>query len=200
MRRILAIVSFACVGAACSGGPTGTISTPLVAISSTAQIDGGVFPGDSVQLVAQTYTAKGGVTNGTITWTSGAPAVATVSSTGLVRAISGGAATITASYQNASDFRILVVDGNVSASVGISPATATTRLGTPFQFLALIRTTQGNPRRGGGAVWSTTDVTKVSIDATGKAMPLAVTPGVPICVAAPDAPALKTCGTLTITP
>jgi uncharacterized protein YjdB len=186
--------------AACNGGPTGNSSTPQVAILTTPFIEGGVFPGDTLKLVAQAYTAGGGVNNAAITWASTNPAVATVSNVGLVTAVSGGTTAITASANGASDSKVLVVDGNVTASVGIAPATATTKVGTPFQFLALIKTTQGNPHRGGGAIWTSGDATKATVDATGKATTLAVTSGVPICVTAPDNAAIKTCGTLTITP
>jgi uncharacterized protein YjdB len=200
LRRPFALVSFALISAACNGGPTGNSSTPQVAILTTPLIEGGVFPGDTLKLVAQAYTASGGSTAAVITWTSTVPSVATVSNAGLVTALAGGSTSITASANGATDSKLLVVDGNVTASVGIAPATATTKLGTPFQFLALIKTTQGNPHRGGGAIWATSDPTKASVDASGKATPLAVTPGVAICFKAPDNAGLQACGTLTITP
>ena len=199
-RPLVVLISFALTSAACNGGPTGSSSTPQVAILTTPLIEGGVFPGDTLKLVAQAYTASGGVANTGITWASTSPAVATVSNAGLVTAVSGGTTTITASANGATDSKLLVVDGNITASVGISPATATTKVGAPFQFLALIKTTQGNPHRGGGAIWTAGDVTKATVDANGKASPLAVSTGVPICITAPDNAALKTCGTLTITP
>jgi acid phosphatase type 7 len=54
-------------------------------------------PGQTVQLTATARNRKGGVVTGvTFTWSSSAPAIATVSSTGLVAAIAPGTATISA--------------------------------------------------------------------------------------------------------
>jgi hypothetical protein len=185
---------------ACKDIPSITNADSQVTIFSTGIIEGGVFAGDTIQLVAQAHNASGTVLGGTITWSSSVPTVATVSGTGLVTAVGGGTTTITATYGTSTDFKVLTVDNNVSSVILISPATATTRLGAPFQFSAIIRTSLGNLRRGAGPVWSATDATKVTVDASGKATPVAVTAGTPVCATAPDVATVKVCGTLTITP
>jgi outer membrane protein assembly factor BamB len=74
-------------------GPTGVESVVVTGVPLTP-----VIIGDSFQLVATAINATGGiVSNQTFTWRTSAPAVAAVTSGGMVRAIGAGPVTITAS-------------------------------------------------------------------------------------------------------
>jgi hypothetical protein len=113
MRRSVAVAVAAiisCVLVSCSGGssrnttpatPTPTPSVNTITVTGPAAA---AKPGDSVQ-----FTATAAMSNGTsqtvtnqATWQSSNGAVATVSSTGLAVALSGGDADIRATYQGVS--------------------------------------------------------------------------------------------------
>ena len=79
-------------------------STAPVASVSIAPHNGWVLVGGTLQLVAIPKDARGNLLGGrTVTWTSSAPAVATVSSSGLVTGVTEGMTTITAASEGKSD-------------------------------------------------------------------------------------------------
>ncbi|HXL05779.1 MAG TPA: Ig-like domain-containing protein [Gemmatimonadales bacterium] len=79
-------------------------STAPVASVSIAPHNGWVLVGGTLQLVAILKDAKGNLLTGrTVTWTSSAPAVATVGGSGLVTGVTEGMTTITAASEGKSD-------------------------------------------------------------------------------------------------
>ena len=91
-----------CLGVACgsdeNGNPTAPTSTPtLASVTVTFSRGGTIFIGDAVQFEAR-ESLSDGTTRVAINamWGSDTPAVATVSSTGLVTAVAAGQATIVA--------------------------------------------------------------------------------------------------------
>jgi plastocyanin len=94
MRKSWALLIAAIILAACSdaSGPEGVRSVSVSAAFTTVQA------GQPVQLTATATDASGSVVqNASLTWSSSAPAVATVNGTGLVSTLTGGQVTITAS-------------------------------------------------------------------------------------------------------
>lgn len=101
----LGIAAIAVV-AACSGGgtndsgsdgPTGPPTTTVASVEVTPA-SAALSPGQTVQLSAVAKNASGGtITGQTFSWTSSNSGVATVSSSGLVRAVAAGSATVSAS-------------------------------------------------------------------------------------------------------
>lgn len=80
----------------------------------------------STQQLAASVTRSSGSTEtvtSTATWTSSAPAVATVSPGGLVTAVAVGTTTITASYQGVTDTCAVTVADSPEA-LTVTPATA----------------------------------------------------------------------------
>ena len=89
-----ALVMLGCSSASTPSTPTPSVTVASIALSTSAAT---LFATTTLQLTATPRDASGKALSGqTITWTSSAPAVATVSPTGLVTTLSGGAATITA--------------------------------------------------------------------------------------------------------
>lgn len=82
------------------GGSTVTVSKKISTITVTG--DASIRVGETTQLTATAYGPTGAVVTTTFTWASSAPAIAPVSTTGLVTGVAGGTADITASAKSAS--------------------------------------------------------------------------------------------------
>jgi uncharacterized protein YjdB len=158
----------------------------------------GVFPGDSVQLSATPLDVTGAIVLTALTYSSSNPAVATITTMGLIHAVSAGTTSISVAAAGQSVHLPLTVDGNVTGNVLMLPAQATVTPGQFVQLTATVTTTLGNPARNKTVTWSTADLTKVSVDQTGKATGVAASPGVSVCATATDAPAVKGCATVIV--
>jgi uncharacterized protein YjdB len=130
--------------------------------------------GAVLALSAQVLDASGTpVADAQVTWTSSAPAVATVDAGGIVTAVSPGGVTVTATSGTASgDAEITVAP--VVSQVLVSPATATlTALGATRSFTAVPADANGNPVAGASVTWSTDDAGIASVDGSGNGLAIA---------------------------
>ena len=101
MRResVRGLVTACLLGAACngdSGSPTAPSRAARTVAVTYPTEHGTIYIGDRVQFRATVSSSAGGTQAAATAWESDAPAVATVSSSGLVAAVSAGEATITA--------------------------------------------------------------------------------------------------------
>jgi hypothetical protein len=189
------------LAAACSVGGTDTAPGAVAGIVVTTNASSnGVFIGDRVQMDAVPVDANSNIVTIPVTFSSGTPSVATITSTGLITAVGAGTDAITVTAGTVQDLITITVDGNVSGSVVVNPATASVRVGGQQQFAVTVATTLGNPARGKTVTWSTSDTTKAGVSTAGVAAALAATPAVSICAVATDVASATGCGTLTITP
>jgi len=165
------------------------VASVSVATSASGTSASLVSLGETVQLVATARDAgpQGGspVTGAAFTWTSDAPAVATVSSSGLVTAVRNGSAHVVAratSNQVASPAPGLAVTvQQVVASVSVLPPTASIPRCTTQQFAAVPRDARGNAVAGApAATWSPATGTVASVNASGLAT--AVKVGGPVAI------------------
>src|SRR5437867_3384086 len=129
---------------ATSEGKSGTASVTVaivpVASVTVSPATAVVLVGATVQLTTTLKDAAGNVLSGrSVTWASGTPAVATVSSTGLVTGVAAGAATITATSEGQSGTAAVTVYSVPVASVTVSPATANVFVGATTQLSAVTR-------------------------------------------------------------
>lgn len=139
-RRLLTYSTLSLVLAACSGGgggggSTNSSGTPLpsapsplltsVRVTATGGGSSSLVPGQTLQLVAAPKDQSGNALNATIAWTTSAPSVATVSSSGLVTGVAAGSANITA----------LATLGSATAS---SVQTITVAAGSAFPLAATV--------------------------------------------------------------
>jgi len=144
--------------------------------------------GETVQLVATAKDANAfTVAGATFGWTSDAPAVATVSSTGVVSALANGSAHMVAraaSNQVASPAPGLAVTvQQVVASVSVLPPTASVPFCTTQQFAATARDARGNAVAGAPApTWSPTTGSVATVDGNGLARGASV--GGPVAIQA----------------
>lgn len=83
------------------------------------------------------------ITN-SVSWTSSAPNVATISNTGLASSVGTQSTTITASLGGVSASTVLTVNPAALVSLAVTPSTASIALGTTQQFKAIATYTDGS--------------------------------------------------------
>ncbi len=125
------------------------------------------------QLGAVVRDANGAVIpNLSVTWQSNNPPVATVSSTGLVTGVSLGAAIVTANIAGYLGQSTVTVSASIvlgPSTVAVSPAVATIGVGRTAQFTATATDSTGNTFPNTSAVWKSSNVAVVKVDANGLA-------------------------------
>ena len=124
--------------------------------------------GTTVQLTAEVRDQNARVMGGaTVTWTSSANSVATVSAAGLVAAVDNGTTTITASAGSASGSAVVTVTQSV-ASVEVSPSVdELTALGATVQLTAEAFDENGHAVTGAEFSWESSDPAVATVDAAG---------------------------------
>src|SRR6266550_4013440 len=106
-----------------SGSSSVTVSVVPVATVSVLPASANLRVGTSVQLSATTMDSANNILNGrSVTWSSSAPGVATVSASGVVTAVAAGSATIAATSEGKSGTASIAVTVAPVASVSISPS------------------------------------------------------------------------------
>jgi chondroitin AC lyase len=141
----------------------------LVVPTTNISIDNGtgetLVTGETVQLLATVLPAN--ASNLSVTWASSDPAVATVTATGFVTAVSAGNANITATTkwgQTATYALIVTAPATPVVSVTLSQNTAElTRLGT----LQLVATVLPENADNKNVTWSSSDPAVATVSATG---------------------------------
>jgi uncharacterized protein YjdB len=114
-----------------------------------------VLVGATVQLTATPKDASGNVLTGrSVTWASSAPAVATVSVTGLVTGVAASAVTITATSEGMTGSAAVTVNLVPVASVSLSPASAIIQVGQTVQLTATPLDANGVPLTGRPITWA----------------------------------------------
>lgn len=126
-----------------------------------------IIVGTTSQLTAQVSTA-GGASNA-VTWSSSAPAIATVNASGLVNALAPGNVTISATSvfdptkQAAAAIR---VDASaIVNSVSVQPATLSIEVGKTGQLTATVSVGNNASQQ---VTWSSNSATTATVDQTGK--------------------------------
>lgn len=170
-----------------------------IVVTSTASLQG-TFPGDQVQITAYAADALGAPLSVPVSYASSVTSVATVSTTGLITGVSAGNTVIVLTAGAATLQLPFLVDGNITGSIVVGPNTAVIKVGAQQLFTSVVLTTKGNPARGKTVTWSSTDQSRATVDATGRATAIATTASVSICAAAVDVPSVTGCATASVTP
>ncbi|MCY3712572.1 MAG: Ig-like domain-containing protein [Gemmatimonadetes bacterium] len=125
--------------------------------------------GATVQLSASVLDQRNNAMSGqTITWSSGDEAVATVSGTGLVTAVSNGMAEITARSGSLSDNATITVASPVATSITIEPAAYTLEaIGATVQLTATVLDQRENEMSDATVTWSSGDESVATVDENG---------------------------------
>ena len=167
-RSVLAFILCGMVGA-CS--KTDTPTTLTDAVASVAVSPGSAtltWVGETVQLTGSATRASGGtVSGGTYTWSSADAAVATVSSTGLVTAVSEGATTVSATLEGVAGTATVTV-GLLANSVIVTPSTATlVTAGESLQLTLEVRDAGGTVISSAGGAWASSAPAVATVSTTG---------------------------------
>jgi len=147
---------------------------PVTRMEVTPSLD--TLPlGTSLQLVATTYDSAGHTLFGRpVTWSSGAPAIVSVSPLGMAGALNGGVAQVTATSGTVSATATIVVRVSTPgpalanrlylAPSGLSPAP-----GGAQTFYAILRDSTGAVTTGVDATWTSSDTTIAVVNGFGRA-------------------------------
>ena len=124
--------------------------------------------GQTVPLTVEVFDQNNAVLgSATVSWSSGHPAVATVSSQGLVTAVSNGTATITARSGSASATAAVTVMQSAGRIV-IEPSSATlVSLGETVQLTASVLDDNGQPVSGAVVSWQSSDEGVATVNSLG---------------------------------
>jgi len=159
-----------------SGTAAVTVTVVPVASVTVSPASSSLRVGATVQLSATTKDSAGTVLTGrSVTWSSNVPAVATVSVNGLVLGVAAGSATITATSEGKSGSAAITVTVVPVASVTLSPASASLRVGAKVQLSATTKDSAGNTLTGRAITWSSNAPAVATVSASG--LVSAVAPG-----------------------
>jgi Big-like domain-containing protein len=168
LRHRRAAAGLLLVLAACHGEPlTPTEQVKTLELSpATLSLQRSVNP--TATLVATPRDAKGGVVTGAeISWQSANPAIATVSSAGVVTAAAAGATTITATSGHASAGAAVTVTEPPVASVSVTLGLATIGIGETTLALAALKDAVGGALGGRSIAWSSSAPEVAAIASSG---------------------------------
>ena len=144
------------------------VASVLVAINPAA-----VVVGQTAHATVLLQDSNGNpLTGRTVTWQSGSPNVATVSSNGDISAVAPGTAAITASSEGKSGSASLSVSAQAPvpvASISVSPATANLQIGGTVQLSAITRDANSNVLTGRVISWSSSNSGIASVSGSGLA-------------------------------
>jgi uncharacterized protein YjdB len=175
--------------AASSGGRSATVAVtvthrPVTQVRVTPAT-ASVIEGSSVTLTAEGLHAGGGIVPGRpITWSSGSPAIATVTSSGAVAGVSAGTATIMASIDGIVGSALVSVQRAPVATVAITPSTATILVGQSQKLTATTTSATGVVLTGRSVTWSSSAPAIASVSSTG--LVTALSPGAATITAASE--------------
>jgi alpha-tubulin suppressor-like RCC1 family protein len=178
---LLAIAAIGCPGSSPTTAPP-TVTTVVVTPGKDTLVVGA-----SVQLAAAAFDQSGAPMSGVaFTWGPTGSAVASVSSTGKVTALTaGGPVNVTATAPNNVFGISAIVDTAVNAAVAsvlVVPASVSIQLGAMTQLSDTVKDAMGNVLTGRVITWTSADPTKVSVSSSGLVTGVAV--GGPIAVRA----------------
>lgn len=125
-------------------------------------------PGQSRTVSASVIGTDGASLNGiALTWTSTNPAVATVSSAGVIAGVTTGVASVLVTAQGIQAALVVTVQPGVPATVTLAPSSVTVLAGRSQQVTATIRDSTGNVLSDETVLWHTSDPSIASVSASG---------------------------------
>ncbi|MGI8547056.1 MAG: Ig-like domain-containing protein [Gemmatimonadaceae bacterium] len=143
---------------------------------------GNIVVGGTLMLSATTRDASGATISGrSVAWSTTAPQIATVSSSGVVTAISPGNVTITAGSEGKIGSASITVQAPAPpapapvASVAVSPSSGTIAVGGTLALSATVRDASGNTLSGRTVTWSSSTPQVATVSSSG--VVTAVAPG-----------------------
>jgi uncharacterized protein YjdB len=157
---------------ATSDGRSTSASVTVIAVPvTTVQVVPGsddLVAGTSRSLVAQPRSAGGALLTGrTVVWASGAPDIASVSSAGVVSAVSPGVAVIAATIDNITGFATITVRARTVASITITPTSPDVLVGAQTALTATLRDGGGATITDRPVTWQSSNEAVAFVSSTG---------------------------------
>jgi uncharacterized protein YjdB/alpha-tubulin suppressor-like RCC1 family protein len=147
-----------------------TIAVSVVPVASVTVTPGtaSIATGVSAQLAAMPRDSSGGALAGrTVVWSSANPAVATVSSSGVVTGIAIGTVTISAASEGRTGTAGITVTPVPVTSVTVSPISPSLSVGQTTQLTATTRAADGSTLSGRLVTWSSSNPAVASVSSAG---------------------------------
>jgi hypothetical protein len=149
--------------------PSGNIlSISLLPGTQTVQVNN---YGSTIQYLASGDFDNGskGLLTASSTWNSSNPAVATVSSQGLVTIAGHGTTILTASYEGVAGTATFTVESPQLVSIEVVPESAIVDVGTAIQFVALGTFSNGGQKTLNNVTWTSSHPAVAPISSSGLA-------------------------------
>ena len=164
-----AFVALLALGGALSCGDSGTGPPVATTVKVSPATPALTALGDTVRLKAEVLDQNGQpLPGGWLTWTSSAPAVATVDASGRVTAAANGSATITATAGSATGTAAVTV-AQVMHAVSVSPAADTlAAFGDTLRLVAAAADANGHAVAASEFAWASSDTLVARVDASGR--------------------------------
>jgi uncharacterized protein YjdB len=154
-----------------SGVGAVTVAAARVASIAMSPTSATLIVGETVQLWAQPRDASGRPLDGrTVTWSTNRSDVATVTSTGIVAAVSPGTATIAASSEGRNGTSTIVVQAAGVSRLEVTPANASVEVGDALRLTATAYDSRGNIIAGAQVKWASSDTQIAVVDNTGRVL------------------------------
>ena len=134
-----------------------TPATPNVTVGQTVQLDVSVQGANNQELTGRT-----------VTWSSGAPSVASVSPTGVVSGLAPGTAIVFANVEGVVGSATVTVRQVPVGSVVVSPQTASVPVGGGVQLSASVRDASGTELQGRLVGWTSSDESIAVVSSSGR--------------------------------
>ena len=151
-----------------AGSAAVTVTPVPVASVAVAPATASLTVGQTAQLTATPKDSAGtALTGRTVTWASSNTSMATVSSSGLVKGVAAGPATITATSEGKAGTAAVTVALVPVATVVVSPAPATLPLHGTIQLNVTLKDASGNPLTGRPVAWTSSTPTVMTVSPTG---------------------------------
>ena len=162
----------------CGGGGGDSPTTPTPVTVATVELSASTIdlaPTTTAQLVATARSSSGAaLSNKSFSWAVVSPAIATVSSSGLVTGVAEGTTTVTATSEGRSAAATVTVRTPVSAVV-VTPATAQLTIGgATSQLAAVARDASGATLAGRAITWASSNTAIATVAQTGAVTAVAV--------------------------
>ena len=149
------------------GGDGGSDPVPVASVDALPEAVT-LFIGETRRATAQTRDGQGNVLpNRRVTWATSAPAVASVTDSGVITAVGAGTAVITARSEGREDVVGLTVLAPV-ASVTVTPAELTLDVGQEQDLAVAIFDAAGAPLSGRPIQWFTSNANVASVSLSGR--------------------------------
>jgi uncharacterized protein YjdB/alpha-tubulin suppressor-like RCC1 family protein len=151
-----------------AGVATVTVNAVPVATIVVSPASATLYPGQIRQLEATTLDSSGRTLSGrTVAWSTSSPAVATVSTNGVVTAVGLGSAIITATSEERNAMAVITVNAVPVANVTVTPPSLSLSVGQSTQLSAVVRASDGSVLTGRTVTWSSSTPGVATVSTSG---------------------------------